>query len=149
MSHGYRPRRGERTVNTKVYLRMLRTRARMHQPPDNPLLDPIAHIKRPLKALEGDQRGQGVVRRGQAVIEFSPIDVQHIRAKFLATQAQFAWLIGIKLATLRNWETGRRRPHGPARALLRAIDADPFALARALNWNLRDFKDEPIEWLDE
>lgn len=140
--------RGRRANNTKVYLRMLRERSHKHRPPANPLADPIGHIKRPLRALNEDRRGQGVVRRGDAVIEFSPFDIQHIRGKFLATQAQFAWLIGIKLATLRNWETGRRRPHGPARALLRAIDADPFALARALNWNLREFKDEPEEWLD-
>ena len=88
------------------------------------------------------------MRRNQPVIEFSPIDVTHIRSRFLATQEQFARLIGIKVATLRNWETGRRRPHGPGRALLRAMNADPFALARALNWRLRDFKDEPIDMLD-
>ena len=139
--------RGER-ANAKVYVRMLRTRARMNQHPLNPLEDPIAHIKRPLKALHEDQRGQGVVRRGQAVLEFSPTDIQHIRSRFLATQEQFARLIGIKPATLRNWETGRRRPHGPARALLRALDADPFALARALNWYHREFQDEPDDWLD-
>jgi putative transcriptional regulator len=131
-----------------VHLRTLRDRSRVHPPPPNPLADPIAHIKRPLNALEGDGRGQGIVRRGQAVVEFSPHDVQHIRSLFLATQEQFARLIGIKVATLRNWETGRRRPHGPARALLRAIDADPVALARALNWVRREFKDEPIEWLE-
>ena len=148
MSSEIRPGRGRRANNTRIYLRMLRDRAREHQPPTNPLLDPIAHIKRPLNALERDQRGQGVVRQGQAVVEFSPFDVQHIRSLFIATQEQFARLIGIKVATLRNWETGRRRPHGPARALLRAIDADPVALARALNWRRREFKDEPIEWLE-
>jgi len=125
-----------------------RVRSRTHTPPPNPLHDPIGHIKRPLKALNEDRRGKRVVRRGQAVVEFEPLDVKHIRWKFAATQKQFARLIGISVETLRNWETGRRRPHGPARALLRAIDADPFALARVLNWSARDFREEPLDMLD-
>jgi putative transcriptional regulator len=125
----------------------VRTRG-MNHPPPNPLEDPIAHIKRPLNPLYADRRGQGVVRPGQPVVEFDQFDVKHIRAKFCATQYQFARLIGVSLETLRNWERGRRRPSGPARALLRAIDADPIALGRALNWRARDFKEEPIDWLD-
>ena len=70
--------------------------------------------------------------RGRAIIEFDSIDVVEIRRKFGLNRRQFAHAIGISIHTLRNWETGRRRPHGPARALLRAIDADPVALARAL-----------------
>ena len=86
---------------------------------------------------------------GDAIVEFSPIDIQHIRAQFLATQRQFARMIGVNYETLRNWEAGRRRPHGPARALLRVLDANPFAVARALNWRLRDFKEPPIDMRDE
>ncbi|HXT69624.1 MAG TPA: helix-turn-helix domain-containing protein [Vicinamibacterales bacterium] len=135
-------------MNRKTILRLLRQRARIIERPVNPLEDPIAHIKRPLKPLYRDQRGQGVVRPGQPVIEFSQYDVQQIRLKFLATQNQFARIIGISRETLRNWERGRRRPHGPARALLRAIDADPVALARALNWHARHPQDEPDEWME-
>ena len=138
----------EETVDVKQLNEMLRGRNR-GSPPLNPLQDPIAHIKRPLRALNEDRRGQGVVRRGQAVVEFSPDDVRMIRAGFAATQKQFARLIGISVETLRNWERGRRRPHGPARALLRAISADPIALGKALNWYARDFKPEPEEWLDD
>ena len=76
------------------------------------------------------------------------MDIRLIRVKFGATQKEFASLIGINIETLRNWEKGRRRPHGPARALLRAINADPFALARVLNWNAEEFKAEPEDWLD-
>jgi len=142
-------KKNTRAVNTRFVSRSLAERSRrgfLRVP--NPLEDPIAHIKRPLKALNEDTRGQGVCRQGQAVVEFTAIDVQHIRAKFLATQEQFAQMIGISRETLRNWERGRRRPHGPARALLRAIDADPFALARALNWRARDFKDAAEDWPD-
>ena len=45
-------------------------------------------------------------------------DVLKIRRHLGLTQAQFAELLGISLATLRNWEQGRRRPEGAARVLL-------------------------------
>jgi putative transcriptional regulator len=41
-------------------------------------------------------------------------------------------MIGVSVATLRNWEQGRRHPEGPARALLRVTAEDPDAVARAL-----------------
>lgn len=107
--------------------------------PTNPMTDPLGHVKEPLSRS----------RRGKVKLEFEPVDVQEIRAKFQATQREFARLIGISFNTLRNWETGRRRPLGPARALLRAIDADPFALARVLNWHARDLREEPEDWPDE
>ena len=102
----------------------------------NPLLDPLSHVKQPLLRRE----------RGLAVVEFTPIDVRMIRDQFGATQREFARLIGVSRHTLRNWEKGRRRPHGPARALLRAIDADPVALGRALNWHRVKPAAEPVEW---
>jgi cytochrome c peroxidase len=76
-------------------------RRRLLRPP-NPLEDPIRHVKQPLSRRT----------RGKAVLEFEPIDVRHIRAKFSATQKEFARLIGISAETLRSWETGRRRPPG-------------------------------------
>ena len=101
-------------------------------PPPNPLLDPLRDVKRPLRALNEPFRG---CRH----LEFAPGDVQKIRRAYAATQRQFAVLIGISVETLRNWEKGRRSPHGPARALLRAIAAEPDALARVLNWNRVDW----------
>lgn len=103
------------------------------------MTDPLRHVKEPLSRA----------RRGKPKLEFEPVDVQEIRAKFHATQQEFARLIGISPNTLRNWETGRRRPLGPSRALLRAIDADPFTLARVLNWHVRDLREEPEDWPDE
>jgi putative transcriptional regulator len=102
------------------------------------MTDPLAHVKQPLSRA----------RRGKAKVEFSAVDVRFIRAKFGATRREFATLIGINVETLRSWEKGRRRPHGPARALLRAIDADPFVVARLLNWHAEAVQDEPDEWSD-
>lgn len=60
------------------------------------------------------------------------IDVRTIRKVTGLTQRQFAEVLGIELATLRNWEQGRRQPTGPARALLRAIKNDPIGVLKAL-----------------
>ena len=68
--------------------------------PQNPLADPLGHVKQPLSRA----------RRGNAKVEFDPVDVRNVRAKFAATQREFAGLIGISVETLRNWEEGRRRP---------------------------------------
>ena len=61
------------------------------------------------------------------------IDVRAIRAVTGLSQAKFAELLSIEVATLRNWEQGRRDPTGPARALLRAIRRDPVAVIKALS----------------
>lgn len=41
-------------------------------------------------------------------------------------------MIGVSVATLRNWEQGRRTPDGPALALLRVAARNPKAVADAL-----------------
>ena len=60
------------------------------------------------------------------------VDVRAIRALTGLSQAKFAELLDIEVATLRNWEQGRREPTGPARALLRAIRNNPIAVIQAL-----------------
>jgi putative transcriptional regulator len=42
-------------------------------------------------------------------------------------------MIGVSVATLQNWEQGRRRPDGPARALLKVAAENPEAVAAALD----------------
>jgi putative transcriptional regulator len=81
-------------------------------------------------------RGAGRIRRGTArasrTFKFAPADVKAIRSKLGASQVQFAQMIGVSVATLRNWEQGRRTPEGPALALLRVASVDPRAVSRAL-----------------
>jgi putative transcriptional regulator len=96
---------------------------------NNPLLDPLERIRRPLRALNGPTPGQ-------AHVEFGPLDVVEIRHTFHATQRHFARMFGISVQTLRNWEQGKRRPQGPARALLRVAKANPEAVVRTL-WRYR------------
>lgn len=81
-------------------------------------------------------RQAGEIRRGEKepsrVFKFDPVDVKAIRARLKQSQTEFARMIGVSVATLRNWEQGRRRPEGPARALLRVAEQNPAAVAAAL-----------------
>jgi DNA-binding transcriptional regulator YiaG len=52
-------------------------------------------------------------------------DIAALRRFVGLTQAQFALAMGISVHTLRNWEQGRRRPEGPAIALLRITARHP------------------------
>jgi putative transcriptional regulator len=52
-------------------------------------------------------------------------DIAALRKFVGLTQAQFAAAIGISVHTLRNWEQDRRRPDGPAIALLRIAARHP------------------------
>jgi putative transcriptional regulator len=92
--------------------------------------------KREFERLAESVRQAGQIRRGQAkprrVAVFRPADVRAIRRKLGKTQTEFAGMIGVSLATLRNWEQGRRKPDGPAMALLRVAERDPTAVAEAL-----------------
>ena len=54
---------------------------------------------------------------------------QVARAGTGLSQAQFAKLIGVSLRTLQEWEQGRKRPSGPASALLRIVARDPRVVA--------------------
>ena len=55
-------------------------------------------------------------------------NVRTIRRKSGLSQSQFAALIGVNLRTLQNWEQGRTRPTGPARALLRIVQKNPESI---------------------
>jgi len=52
-------------------------------------------------------------------------DIAALRAFVGLTQTDFARAIEISVHTLRNWEQGRRKPEGPAIALLRIAARHP------------------------
>jgi putative transcriptional regulator len=92
--------------------------------------------KQDFENLVESVRQAGRIRRGEVapsrVVEFAPVDVRAIRRQLGKSQSEFARMIGVSVSTLQNWEQGRRRPHGPARALLRVAAANPEAVAAAL-----------------
>lgn len=78
----------------------------------------------------------GQIRRGDMPpsrsFEFQPADIKAIRMNLGTSQSEFALMIGVSVATLQNWEQGRRHPEGPARALLKVAAENPEAVLRAL-----------------
>ena len=79
-----------------------------------------------VKDLGKHMRGEKVA--GAVVREFPEPDVKAIRERTGMSQTRFAFLIGVKPKTLQNWEQRRVRPAGPARALLKIVEANPQAL---------------------
>ena len=65
--------------------------------------------------------------------EYPEPEVKAIREKAGLSQRRFAVLIGVSQRTIENWEQGRRHPTGPAKALLKILDADPEHTIRALH----------------
>jgi putative transcriptional regulator len=78
----------------------------------------------------------GIRRKKQKpsrVFRYRPADIKAIRESLGKSQPEFALMIGVSVATLRNWEQGRRMPEGPARALLQVAARNPWAVAEALS----------------
>ena len=61
-----------------------------------------------------------------------PVLAQDVRKKLGLTQSAFANLLGIPIATLRNWEQNRFVMEPAAQTLLKLIDREPEAALRAL-----------------
>jgi putative transcriptional regulator len=62
----------------------------------------------------------------------APVLAQDLRKKLGLTQPAFAQLLGIPVATLRNWEQNRFIMEPAAQTLLKVIDREPEAALRAL-----------------
>ncbi|MBI2330997.1 MAG: helix-turn-helix domain-containing protein [Chloroflexi bacterium] len=54
-----------------------------------------------------------------------PAPPRVIRTKLKLSQSAFAGLMGVSLRTVQDWEQGRRKPSGPAIALLRIAEQKP------------------------
>jgi putative transcriptional regulator len=90
------------------------------------------------KRLIQSAREARVIAQGKATPDSyrvhvpADIDVRKIRQALNLSQAEFSGRFGIPIATLRDWEQGRRKPEGAARALMLVIKSDPEAVTRAL-----------------
>jgi putative transcriptional regulator len=92
--------------------------------------------KRDFDKLVASVKEAGKIRRGEMkasrVFDLKPTDIQAVRQKLKLSQSEFALVIGVSLSTLQNWEQGRRRPDGPAQALLKVAAVNPKAVIDAL-----------------
>lgn len=81
------------------------------------------------KELVTSVREGGAILRGKVApsrkFAINRTDVKRIRVNYRLSQGQFAALLGISVATLQNWEQGRRAPKGAARVLLQVAAKHP------------------------
>jgi len=88
--------------------------------------------KEVFKELLQSVKQGGAIMKGSMkpsrVFLFPESEVRKLREKYGLSQDKFASLIGISVATLRNWEQGRRKPEGPARVLLMVAAKHPEVL---------------------
>jgi putative transcriptional regulator len=86
-------------------------------------------------------REAGAIARGELeparVTKFEAVNARATRETFGITQLAFSRMIGVSLGTLRNWEQGRRHPHGPARVLLLVAAAHPDMVRRVIEQHRR------------
>jgi len=78
-----------------------------------------------LESIRAIKRGEG--KRYTVAV---PDNVAAIRERMNLSQSAFAALMGVSVRTLQEWEQGRRKPSGPAFALLRVASAHPEALLK-------------------
>ena len=78
----------------------------------------------------------GKIRRGEEkasrVFKYSAVDIRKLRESVNVSQSKFASMIGVSVDTVQNWEQGRRKPRGPAMALLRVFEKEPEVVVSAL-----------------
>ena len=93
--------------------------------------------KQMFEELLGSVHEAGAILRGEQKaarrIAVRASGVRVIRQRTSLSQSEFAHLIGVSVKTLQNWEQDRRRPTGPAAALLSIIEHDPALAVKAIH----------------
>jgi putative transcriptional regulator len=88
-------------------------------------------------ALLSSIKEAGKIKKGKIkpsrIFSYSIPDVKKIRENLHVSQNEFAHMIGVSENTIQNWEQGRRKPEGPAVALLRVTESNPRAVFEALH----------------
>ena len=100
---------------------------------DNPRSLPAGRVDHAVldRVTEADltfQQQQDDAEAMQDVARFA----RRVRRRLGLTQVEFARRIDVPHETIRNWEQGKRRPTGAAKALLRVLDKAPETALRVL-----------------
>ena len=66
----------------------------------------------------------------QKVVTIRPREIARLRRRLNASQGVFARLLNVSRDTAISWETGRRKPSGPALRLLQIVQIAPEVLPR-------------------
>ena len=87
----------------------------------------LESMQEALAHARGEKTGARVTTFDEPALE-----VKRIRERVGFTQDQFAAVLGISASGLRKWEQNQRTPRGAAFTLLRIMEREPAAVARAL-----------------
>ena len=94
-------------------------------------------VKEHFEKLVASVKEAGEIKAGRKLpsrmYEIKAPEIKTVREKLNVSQSEFALLIGVSVRTLQNWEQGRRKPEGPAKALLRIASKNPGAVLDALH----------------
>jgi putative transcriptional regulator len=85
-----------------------------------------------LQEIIEHERGIRTNVRLSTVLVDEDIDIKAIRERLSLSQQRFADLYALPVATVQNWESGRRKPELAARLLLKVIAQSPEVVARAI-----------------
>ena len=85
------------------------------------LFDELVQSVKEMKEIQAGRLKPSRVTRSADLVHADTPNVAGLRARFRLSQAKFAALMSISVATLRNWEQGRRRPEGSAKVLLQVV----------------------------
>jgi putative transcriptional regulator len=95
--------------------------------------DIARHAREDGTVTPSDRVWKKMLREGRVrLMPPAKVDVRGIRERLKLSQSDFAARFGFTAAAVRQWEQGRRQPHGSARVLLTIIDREPNAVRRAL-----------------
>ena len=93
-------------------------------------------IERDRKRNIGEELLQAVreIKSGKTgrVFQVEITEATEARIKLGMSQPEFARMLGVSVRTLQDWEQGRRKPSGAARALLKVAAASPGVVRKAL-----------------
>lgn len=82
------------------------------------------------KLLKSVREMKANIRARETVVHVS--EALEARARSGLSQSQFAELMGVSKRTLQDWEQGRRKPAGAAKALLRIVAKRPDVVRECL-----------------
>jgi putative transcriptional regulator len=95
---------------------------------DKTLFDDLVQSLKEAKTL-----ARGKKRPAGRHAPLSDTDVQAVRDRTGLSQSEFARLMRVSTRTLQNWEQHRRRPTGPAAALLTMVATAPEVVLKTLH----------------
>jgi putative transcriptional regulator len=89
------------------------------------------------------EQGLGTNVRLSSITIDDDVDVRAIRVRLGLSQQKFAQAYAIPVATVQNWESGRRTPELGARRYLKLIESSPDFAAKAIRRRRKPARDAP------